>query len=72
MFSEGLAVDWIHNHIYWTDTKLKRIEVANINGGQRTILFSGINNLRDIIVDPINRFVLYTLHVHVHVYVLCM
>lgn len=57
---EGLAVDWIHNHIYWTDTKLKRIEVANINGGQRTILFSGINNLRDIIVDPINRWIYWT------------
>ena len=56
-FTEGIAVDWVHNLIYWVDNSLKRIEVANLNGGQRTILFSDLHSPKDIIVDPINQSV---------------
>ena len=56
-FTEGIAVDWVHNLIYWVDNSLKRIEVANLNGDQRTVLFTDLHSPKDIIVDPINRSV---------------
>ena len=36
---DGLAVDSVGQKIYWTDTGLNRIEVADVNGGQRKVLF---------------------------------
>lgn len=54
-YTEGIAVDWVHNNIYWTDSYLKRIEVSNFNGRQRSILHSGLHSPKDIIVDPYNR-----------------
>ena len=54
----GLAIDWVSDRIYWTDSELKRIEVANIDGTKRAVLFSQLEHLRDIVVDPINKYVL--------------
>ena len=28
--TEGLAVDWIGNHIYWVESNLDQIEVRNV------------------------------------------
>lgn len=38
--SDGLAVDWIYNHIYWTDTGKNTIELANFDGKQYNLISS--------------------------------
>lgn len=49
----GLAVDWIANNLYWTDTTNKVIEVSKINGMYRKILVSeNIQEPRSLAVFP--------------------
>lgn len=51
---EGLAVDWVHQHIYWTDSGNKTISVATVDGQRRRTLFSsGLSEPRAIAVDPL-------------------
>ncbi|MBW00336.1 Low-density lipoprotein receptor-related protein 8, partial [Eschrichtius robustus] len=51
---EGLAVDWVHKHIYWTDSGNKTISVATVDGGRRCTLFSrDLSEPRAIAVDPL-------------------
>ena len=51
--SEGLAVDWINDKIYWTDSRLRHIEVANLDGMKRLALVAnGLDKPRAIVVDP--------------------
>ena len=57
---EGLAVDWIARKLYWTDVRdpdleTNRIEVANLDGSNRKVLFWKILGLpRAIAVDPLS------------------
>ena len=51
----GLAVDWVSKKLYWTDSEVGRIEVANLDGSQRSVLlWEDLGQPRDIIVDPIS------------------
>ncbi|XP_033291375.1 low-density lipoprotein receptor-related protein 8 isoform X14 [Orcinus orca] len=58
---EGLAVDWVHKHIYWTDSGNKTISVATVDGGRRCTLFSrDLSEPRAIAVDPLQGFVYWS------------
>jgi len=54
----GLAFDWIHNNLYWTDDTNDRIEVLAIamDGSgqhwQHTVISSGLDEPRAVAADP--------------------
>ncbi|XP_048255378.1 very low-density lipoprotein receptor-like [Haliotis rufescens] len=50
---DGLAVDWINKHLYWTDTGFDRIEVSSLDGKMRkTLINTGLDEPRAIVLDP--------------------
>jgi len=54
----GLAFDWIHNNLYWTDSSNDRIEVlgfAQDGSGRhwkRTLINTGLDEPHAVAVDP--------------------
>ncbi|WAR10070.1 LRP1-like protein, partial [Mya arenaria] len=51
--TEGVAVDWIGENIYWVESTLDQIEVAKLDGSFRTTLIAGnMASPRAIAVDP--------------------
>ena len=52
---DGLACDWIGNKLYWTDSETNRIEVSNLDGTHRKVLFwRDLDQPRAIALDPLN------------------
>ena len=50
---DGLAVDWIHKNLYWTDTGSNRIEVMSLRyNHRRTLIETDLDEPRAIVVDP--------------------
>jgi hypothetical protein len=51
----GIAVDWIYDLLYWTDSRYDHIQVSRLVGtGRRTIVKDdSLDEPRVIVVDPI-------------------
>ncbi|XP_017128935.1 very low-density lipoprotein receptor isoform X2 [Drosophila elegans] len=53
--SDGLAVDWIYNHVYYTDTNKCTIELTNFEGSMGKVLVKDALDIpRSIALDPID------------------
>lgn len=49
----GIAVDWIHNKLFWTDSGTSRIEVSNLDGSMRRVLiWKDLEKPRAIVTHP--------------------
>ena len=58
-----MAVDWITNKLYWTDTGDDTISVLDLNTNIRKTLFNlrsaavGVVEPRAIVIDPLTRLI---------------
>lgn len=49
----GLAVDWIMNRVYWTDSGTSRIESVDLDGGnRRALVWKDLDKPRAIVLYP--------------------
>ena len=50
---DGLAVQWTTSELYWTDTTHDAISKSDLSGNnQQTVLSLGLDEPRDIALDP--------------------
>uniref|UniRef100_A0A8R1DKW4 EGF-like domain-containing protein n=2 Tax=Caenorhabditis japonica TaxID=281687 RepID=A0A8R1DKW4_CAEJA len=50
---DGLAVDWVHNLLFWTDGGLDQVNVLDMTTGKQRVLYSSdLEEPRAIAVDP--------------------
>ncbi|KAA8590699.1 hypothetical protein FQN60_014633 [Etheostoma spectabile] len=62
---DGLACDWLGRKLYWTDSETNRIEVANLDGTSRKVLFwMDLDQPRAIALNPAQRKVIVVVDIY--------
>lgn len=57
----GIALDWVHNLLFWTDSGTRRVEVATLDGKQRYVIVSNdLDKPRAIAVHPGEAMIFWT------------
>lgn len=57
----GVALDWVHDLLFWTDHGTRRIEVASLDGKQRALIVANdLDKPRAIAVHPGEALVFWT------------
>ncbi|XP_044525030.1 low-density lipoprotein receptor-related protein 2 [Gracilinanus agilis] len=58
---DGIAVDWVGRHIYWSDASTNRIEVAKLDGRYRKwLIFTQLDQPAAVVVNPKLGFMYWT------------
>ncbi|XP_053574891.1 low-density lipoprotein receptor-related protein 6 [Bombina bombina] len=58
---DGLACDWLGEKLYWTDSETNRIEVSNLDGTLRKVVFwQELDQPRAIALDPARGYMYWT------------
>lgn len=52
---DGIAVDWIGENVYFTESRGSRIDVVNLEGQYRHVLVDNLGSPRGLAVDPSRR-----------------
>ncbi len=55
--TDDIAVDWVNNKLYWADGTYQRVEVLDLDSGNRATVLTigGGTSLSGIAVDPTTR-----------------
>lgn len=50
----GVAVDWIGNKLFWSDSGTSKIEVSHLDGSSRSVLiWEGLEKPRALALHPV-------------------
>ena len=70
--TDGLAIDWISNKLYWTDATRTHVSVSDLEGEKRAVLFSDdMKRPRGIALDPTTGLVRETVYQVLPVFTVC-
>ena len=53
---DGLILDWVTKRLYWVDDVKNTVEVVNTNGSDRRVLKDALDQPKDIVVDPFQKY----------------
>ncbi|XP_058869850.1 very low-density lipoprotein receptor-like isoform X1 [Acipenser ruthenus] len=57
---QGVAVDWIHRLLYWTDALARSVSVASLDGDRRKVLIGGLSEPWGVAVQPLSGFLFWS------------
>ncbi|KAM9848879.1 low-density lipoprotein receptor-related protein 8-like [Aulostomus maculatus] len=56
----GLALDWIHQLLYWTSTENGSVNVGLLDGSAQRVLITGLEEPCAVAVDPLHGFLFWS------------